>query len=293
MANNRELSQLGSFIDVDNNNGNIGIATLATPSVGIGTTAPEEKLHVVGNIKANEFIGGGVNLTGIITAGGASYSGGTVLSNLKVTGLSTFVGVATFQSPVYIADTGGSRGLTIDGTGGLDVTGISTFGGDLYVDDDIFFGGSLYQEGVLYTSGVGIGSTSINTSTGVIPDIDRIGVGFTDINFVGTGMSVTGYGSTVVVDLSELAGGQLSITTVTSGPVQDISFVGGATTSIIGIATLTDRFVYEPASGEVGIGTAAPGFKLDVVGDINSSTAIRVGGDNIQDEYVRFAIALG
>ena len=293
MANNRELSQLGSFIDVDNNNGNIGIATLATPSVGIGTTAPEEKLHVVGNVKANEFIGGGVNLTGIITAGGASYSGATQLAHLKVTGLSSFVGVATFQSPVYIADTGGSRGLTIDGTGGLDVTGISTFGGDLYVDDDIFFGGSLYQEGVLYTSGVGIGSTSINTSTGVIPDIDRIGVGFTDINFVGTGMSVTGYGSTVVVDLSELAGGQLSITTVTSGPVQDISFVGGATTSIIGIATLTDRFVYEPASGEVGIGTAAPGFKLDVVGDINSSTAIRVGGDNIQDEYVRFAIALG
>ena len=293
MANNRELSQLGSFIDVDNNNGNIGIATLATPSVGIGTTAPEEKLHVVGNIKANEFIGGGVNLTGIITAGGASYSGATQLAHLKVTGLSTFVGVATFQSPVYIADTGGSRGLTIDGTGGLDVSGISTFGGNLYIDDDVYFGGSLYQNGQLYTSGVGIGSTSINTSTGNIPDIDRIGVGFTDINFVGTGMSVTGYGSTVVVDLSELAGGQLSITTVTSGPVQDISFVGGATTSIIGIATLTDRFVYEPASGEVGIGTAAPGFKLDVVGDINSSTAIRVGGDNIQDEYVRFAIALG
>ena len=293
MANNRELSQLGSFIDVDNNNGNIGIATLATPSVGIGTTSPEEKLHVVGNVKADEFIGGGINLTGIITAGGASYSGGTQLASLKVTGLSTFVGVATFQSPVYIADTGGSRGLTIAGTGGLDVTGVSTFGSHLYIDDNIYFGGSLYQDGQLYTSGVGIGSTSINTSTGNIPDIDRIGVGFTDINFVGTGMSVTGYGSTVVVDLSELAGGQLSITTVTSGPVQDISFVGGATTSIIGIATLTDRFVYEPASGEVGIGTAAPGFKLDVVGDINSSTAIRVGGDNIQDEYVRFAIALG
>ena len=293
MANNRELSQLGSFIDVDNNNGNIGIATTATPSVGIGTTAPEEKLHVVGNVKANEFIGGGVNLTGIITAGGASYSGGTQLASLKVTGLSTFVGVATFQSPVYIADTGGSKGLTIAGTGGLDVTGVSTFGNDLFVGGDLDFKGSLYQDGRLYTSGVGIGSTSINTSTGVIPDIDRIGVGFTDINFVGTGMSVTGYGSTVVVDLSSLAGGQLSITTVTSGPVQDISFVGGATTSIIGIATLTDRFVYEPASGEVGIGTSAPGFKLDVVGDINSSTAIRVGGDNIQDEYVRFAIALG
>lgn len=206
MANNRELSQLGSFIDVDNNNGNIGIATLATPSVGIGTTNPGYKLDVYG---------------------------------------------------------------------------------------DVNFEGSLYKQGQLFTSGVGIGSTSLNPYSGVLADADRIGIGFTDINFVGTGLSVTGYGSTVVVDLSELAGGQLSISTVTSGPVQDISFVGGATTSIIGIATLTDRFVYEPATGEVGIGTASPGFKLDVVGDINSSTAIRVGGDNIQDEYVRFAIALG
>ena len=206
MANNRELSQLGSFIEVDNNNGNIGIATLATPSVGIGTTNPGYKLDVYG---------------------------------------------------------------------------------------DVNFEGSLYKQGQLFTSGVGIGSTSLNPYSGVLADADRIGIGFTDINFVGTGLSVTGYGSTVVVDLSELAGGQLSISTVTSGPVQDISFVGGATTSIIGIATVTDRFVYEPATGEVGIGTASPGFKLDVVGDINSSTAIRVGGDNIQDEYVRFAIALG
>ena len=206
MANNRELSQLGSFIDVDNNNGNIGIATTATPSVGIGTTNPGYKLDVYG---------------------------------------------------------------------------------------DVNFEGSLYKQGQLFTSGVGIGSTSLNPYSGVLADADRIGIGFTDINFVGTGLSVTGYGSTVVVDLSELAGGQLSISTVTSGHVQDISFVGGATTSIIGIATVTDRFVYEPSSGEVGIGTAAPGFKLDVVGDINSSTAIRVGGDNIQDEYVRFAIALG
>ena len=206
MANNRELSQLGSFIEVDNNNGNIGIATTATPSVGIGTTNPGYKLDVYG---------------------------------------------------------------------------------------DVNFEGSLYKQGQLFTSGVGIGSTSLNPYSGVLADADRIGIGFTDINFVGTGLSVTGYGSTVVVDLSELAGGQLSISTVTSGPVQDISFVGGATTSIIGIATVTDRFVYEPGTGEVGIGTASPSFKLDVVGDINSSTAIRVGGDNIQDEYVRFAIALG
>ena len=49
MANNRELSQLGSFIIVDDSTKKIGIATTATPYVGIGTTNPQAKLHVIGD----------------------------------------------------------------------------------------------------------------------------------------------------------------------------------------------------------------------------------------------------
>ena len=44
MAKNRELSQLGALVVVDDSNRNIGIATTATPSVGIGTTNPAYKL---------------------------------------------------------------------------------------------------------------------------------------------------------------------------------------------------------------------------------------------------------
>ena len=33
----------------------------------------------------------------------------------------------------------------------------------------------------------------------------RIGTGFTDINFVGSGITITGYGSTVVVDMTSIA----------------------------------------------------------------------------------------
>jgi len=207
MANNRELSQLGSFISVDDTSRNIGIATTATPYVGIGTTNPQYKLDVYG---------------------------------------------------------------------------------------DINFTRDLYKNGQLFVAGVGVGSDRVNPQSGIITN--RIGAGFTDINIVGTGISVTGYGSTVVIDFGNIAaasGGALSISTVFSPRIQDIAFVGGASTSIIGVSTQTDRFVYDTQTGSVGIGSASPAYKLDVNGDINSSTALKVGGVNVLDEAVRLAIALG
>lgn len=209
MANNRELSQVASFINVDDSSRNIGIATTATPYVGIGTTNPQYKLDVYG---------------------------------------------------------------------------------------DINFTQDLYKNGQLFVAGVGVGSDQVNPQSGIVTN--RIGVGFTDINFVGTGISITGYGSTIVVDFSAIAAatagaGALSISTVFSPRIQDIAFVGGASTSIIGVSTQTDRFVYDTQTGSVGIGSASPAYKLDVNGDINSSTALRVDGVNVLDEAVRLAIALG
>jgi hypothetical protein len=116
MANNRELSQLGSFINVDDSSRNIGIATTATPYVGIGTTNPQYKLDVYG---------------------------------------------------------------------------------------DINFTQDLYKNGQLFTSGIGVGIATVNPQSGIITG--RVGVGFTDINVIGTGITVTGYGSTVVIDLSSIA----------------------------------------------------------------------------------------
>jgi len=175
--------------------------------------------------------------------------------------------------------------------------GITTTGGDLFVNDDIFFKGNLYKNGQLFTAGIGIGSTSVNPGSGFIGQ--RVGTGFTDINIVGTGISVTGYGSTIVIDFGNIAaasGGTLSISTVFSPRIQDVSFVGGASTSIIGISTQTNRFVFDTQTGSVGIGTSnasIPAFKLDVVGDINSSTSVKIKGIDVLEEAVRLAIAFG
>ena len=112
MANNRELSQLGSIVNIDNSNRSVGFGA----SVGIGTNQP---------------------------------------------------------------------------------------GYELDVNGDVNFSGDLYQNGSLFTSGLGVGLATVTPTTGDITN--RIGVGFTDMNFIGTGVTVTGYGTTVVVDLSSIA----------------------------------------------------------------------------------------
>ena len=67
---NRELSQFSSFLEIDNSNQNIGIATTTLPYVGIGTTNPTSKLHVVGD----------TNVSGIISATGYYLNGTPLVS---------------------------------------------------------------------------------------------------------------------------------------------------------------------------------------------------------------------
>lgn len=64
VVRNRELSQFGSFIHIDDQSRSIGITTESTPYVGIGTTNPSVKLEVIGdtNISGDlSVIGGSIN----------------------------------------------------------------------------------------------------------------------------------------------------------------------------------------------------------------------------------------
>jgi hypothetical protein len=67
----RELSQFGSFLEVDNTNKNIGItSTSSSPYVGIGTTNPFAKLTVIGD----------TNITGVVSATGYYLNGSQLVS---------------------------------------------------------------------------------------------------------------------------------------------------------------------------------------------------------------------
>jgi hypothetical protein len=65
VVRNRELSQFGSFVHIDDQSRNIGITTGPTPNVGIGTTNPSVKFEVIGNTN----VGGNLTVTGNVTGG--------------------------------------------------------------------------------------------------------------------------------------------------------------------------------------------------------------------------------
>ena len=129
MANNRELSQFASFVKVNDANKNVGIATTALPNIGIGTTNPSTKFEVVGN---------------------------TRLQTLIVTGVSTFTGITTTVSDLYV-------------------------GGDLYVADDLVFdeftarNGNITGIATVRILNVGTGGTIVSTT-----NIGRVGIGTTN-----------------------------------------------------------------------------------------------------------------
>ncbi len=83
VTRNRELSQFGSFIHIEDSNKNIGITTGATPFVGIGTTNPTSKLHVIGNVSATAYYGDGSNLTGLAPVGGINVSNDTTTNDTR------------------------------------------------------------------------------------------------------------------------------------------------------------------------------------------------------------------
>ena len=108
MAKNRELSQLGALVVVDDSNRNIGIATTATPSVGIGTTNPAYKLDVAGDINSR---------TEVRVKGVGVSTGVFIQNNGTAAGIAT-----TLNFNSNITATVGANGITVvnaSGGGGL------------------------------------------------------------------------------------------------------------------------------------------------------------------------------
>ena len=146
----------------------VGVTTLAS-SGGITTTGGDlyigGDLYVADDIVYDEATARNWNISGTATIGTLlDVNGRTELDNVSISGVSTFIGVSTFKSDVYVDGnldvignltldeiTGGNlniSGITtignlLDLNGNLHVAGVSTFVGVATYSDNLFVSGTL------------------------------------------------------------------------------------------------------------------------------------------------------
>ena len=242
-------------------------------SVGIGTTNPKSKLHVVGDV----LVSGVTTSGGVVVTTGNDYKIGTTsvltsttlgsavvnssLTSVGILGRVNVSGISTLQSTTLIG------GGTSTGTAGqvLQVTGISS---------GAYIGGSL-----------GIAITNPAQPLDVNGNV-RFRAALVDNN------GVTGAASSV---LTAGTGGQLVWAPIVSGGGAAIAGIS-VTQDDTGIrypllasganATTTAQYVdatalvYNTSSNCLGIGSLTPTSKLDIIGDVRVSGIVTAGDFN-------------
>ena len=144
----------GSISAVTSKNVIGGIASVTSLDVsGISTLSGGLDL-------SNVVVSGISTFTGLIDAnGGLDVTGGATLNSLNVSGLSTFTGITTTVSDLYVG-----RNLFIKGdvtfdefdARNLNITGISTFVGFVEFKDNVSIAGTLTYEDVTNVDSVGL-----------------------------------------------------------------------------------------------------------------------------------------
>ena len=176
------LNVAGDITYDEVNGRNIYISGLST-FVGFSTFKDNVFVAGVGTFASNLNVLGDLNVTGDI-----SYDQVTG-REIYISGLSTFVGLSSFVSGVYIG------GITTTAGAG----GITTTGGDLYVGDDLFVKGDADIAGVLTASSFS-GSATIGLSS--------------EGTFVGAGVSLVNMASSTgtAIDVSAVSSGVATVT---------------------------------------------------------------------------------
>lgn len=221
-------------------------------NVGVGTTNPKYKLHVVGVGSTALFVDGNVRITGILTVGSSSV---TIDGNNNTIGIGTSVfingNLGIISATKFVGD--GSQLIGVANTGininsnnsPLGTAGTINFGTNLSV--------SLSSGIATVTASGGSGSSQWVTTAAGIHTLSNVGIGTTNP----TQPLQVGFGTNVVVIDSM---GEIGIGTDT--PIQKIQ---------VGSASTTDVFVVD-SFGRVGMGVTNPSSRLQITKGVISFT---------------------
>lgn len=295
---NRELSQFGSFIHIEDSTQNIGITSISTPYIGIGTNTPTSKLDVIGDVKvsgvvtASSFVGDGSGLTNISGGGGVSSQWLSNASGIHTTS-NVGIGITNPSSKLTVAGDANISGVITatnfygNLTGTADVAtylssaaNIST--GTISTDRlsgtyNINITGSI---GYANTSGIATyatlsGIATYATSSGISTYATTAGIA-TYASFSEFSTS-SGVSTSVIGGISSVTQLQVTgISTFTNGPV----FIGSGTST----GTASQRLQITGGayvSSNLGIGTTNPQTRLEINGVLGFGTSnIRIGNNN-------------
>ena len=167
-------------------------------------------------------------------------------------------------------------GKTLTGS----ASGVSTSAGDLYVDGDLYFTGTLKQNSETFAAGVGIQSGGV-----------AIGAGVTTLNFIGVGNTFLYNVGTNSVDISISGGGAEETTSVsTTSATSVLSFAAASYRSASILAQITQGSNYQ--SGRYLL--VHDGSTVTVVEESSVATGSMLGSFNgaINGSNVEFRVTM-